>query len=1141
MEAMELDDDTVPSAADSGITMFRDGALTTAGQAEQRTATQPTASPHTTATRISQDGTALQDSSMDVETDHGTRPKWKASVPYRAARGGHCGTCNGAFGQGELRLQRLQQRGRACYNHPKCVDAASLDPACVEGLQQLPPHHAEQLRQLYLGRTLVASPTGLAAAPTEAEAEERDLHNLAWWDTIEYTELLEAPTTTWERVPEQMLTAYTDAKALVVQRLAAVPLLQACGPEAARLWKLLTVLDKALLAADSRRPRPGKQNLDGSSPTIPHSTVLAGRLRLFWQGAWAEFVAPLMETPARSRPTDTLEKRAERIEHLAAEGEHGKALAAAMSQAAWAGASEQADEIQNLFGKPSQTHQTPAPPPPDASHPLLDPQTEQRQQLDKEVRRSLHRYQRLKQPGLDASRSEHWEPLKHAPTAEGALVEVVARSLLGHLPAEALNAQMSGSLAAKQKPGGGTGLRVYVSGCAIRRMGAGALVRANAKAAKQAAGPTQYAIAQAGGCEIVHKAEQTWLRSDKSHAVLGLDAKNAFLTMPRKLMLLRVATRCPTLAATAHQWYTRRAQHLWRDEHGRPHWIQAAEGVDPGCGLGAALFAIGTAEMNEELLTMTRQATPTAAVMAILDDVHVMVPTAMVDTVRVIAERIWQANGMELHRDKTAAYTEGHPPVGSRTRFAPTFRCMGLTHKLLQTAEEEGSLPEGASGTPLEPATAALPDPIVAGLMRLDQNLKLLGATGVLRKETQLTLVRTYVVSVPVHRLRGMWAPVAAQELDAKAKVILERLLERPLTADQWSQALLPAKQGGLGLLSAESRAGPAFLSSWASAAKEVAKALGLDSAERFRVAAAGAIQECEAANVHHEGRGGTRSRRTWEDWLASPSPKGLQKHLHSQQKEQSHSELLEQAPTEDQADIRSAGGLGQSWAVSQDELSPPITEQAWAAVVRRRLRVLWPSGYGDGTCHHRRADGTLCGKALDSKGLHALTCNCGGGVDRRHNRIRDEIASWLKEQGHEAVRTEQWVPQWQRTLPNGTVEDARLDVTFRHDGLQLYADIVVCSPVSTDASRTRRNAATDGAAAEAAEKGKRRRYPHPELTPLAVETLGRLGAVAAAFARRWATREPGKRTSAIASFYRRVAAALQQHNGDMLTAATAV
>ena len=59
-------------------------------------------------------------------------------------------------------------------------------------------------------------------------------------------------------------------------------------------------------------------------------------------------------------------------------------------------------------------------------------------------------------------------------------------------------------------------------------------------------------------------------------------------------------------------------------------------------------------------------------------------------------------------------------------------------------------------------------------------------------------------------------------------------------------------------------------------------------------------------------------------------------------------------------------------------------------------------------------------------------------------------------------------------------------------------------------------------------------------MTPVAVETLGRLGAVAQAFARRWATRDLEKRPAAISAFYRRVAAAVQRHNGDLLLAAVA-
>ena len=138
--------------------------------------------------------------------------------------------------------------------------------------------------------------------------------------------------------------------------------------------------------------------------------------------------------------------------------------------------------------------------------------------------------------------------------------------------------------------------------------------------------------------------------------------------------------------------------------------------------------------------------------------------------------------------------------------------------------------------------------------------------------------------------------------------------------------------------------------------------------------------------------------------------------------------------------------------------------------MIRRRLRVQWPSGRGDGTCRHRRANGSLCGAILDARG----------------------------------VGTERVVPQWRRQAADGAVEDASLDVAFRHNDLQLYVDVVVASPVSEDTERARRNASTDGAASHAAEQHKRRRYPYPELTPVAMETLGRLGTVA-----QWHKRSP--------------------------------
>ena len=160
--------------------------------------------------------------------------------------------------------------------------------------------------------------------------------------------------------------------------------------------------------------------------------------------------------------------------------------------------------------------------------------------------------------------------------------------------------------------------------------------------------------------------------------------------------------------------------------------------------------------------------------------------------------------------------------------------------------------------------------------------------------------------------------------------------------------------------------------------------------------------------------------------------------------------------------------------------------------------------------------------------------------MDRRHNAIRDAVAKWLEEQGWQAIDTEQVVPQWARRKADGSIEEAVLDVAFRAGPDRIFVDVTVTDPQSTDPERARRRAQRDGAAAAEAEGTKRLRYPHPEMTPVAVETLGRMGSEARAFAQRWATRDPDKRPAAIAAFYRRLGTVLLTHNGDLLRAAVA-
>eukprot|EP00959_Pyramimonas_sp_CCMP1952_P035950 752781-Pyramimonas_sp.AAC.1 len=59
------------------------------------------------------------------------------------------------------------------------------------------------------------------------------------------------------------------------------------------------------------------------------------------------------------------------------------------------------------------------------------------------------------------------------------------------------------------------------------------------------------------------------------------------------------------------------------------------------------------------------------------------------------------------------------------------------------------------------------------------------------------------------------------------------------------------------------------------------------------------------------------------------------------------------------------------------------------------------------------------------------VDCHVGGGTIARHSSVRDWLAAWLRARGANGVDTEQYVPAWDRDLPDGTVEAARLDVTY--------------------------------------------------------------------------------------------------------------
>ncbi len=173
--------------------------------------------------------------------------------------------------------------------------------------------------------------------------------------------------------------------------------------------------------------------------------------------------------------------------------------------------------------------------------------------------------------------------------------------------------------------------------------------------------------------------------------------------------------------------------------------------------------------------------------------------------------------------------------------------------------------------------------------------------------------------------------------------------------------------------------------------------------------------------------------------------------------------------------------------------------------LLRDRLLVsVCPEG---ARCQHRGLNGQLCSALLDRRGRHARVCKLGGGVDRRHNGVRDWAASTYAACTGLPTSTEQRVPAWDiADAATGAVLEARLDVATAdvNTGAPLYLDVVVYTAFSTEPTTLRRRARRDGCAASDAAAAKRRRYAAAgaQLVPFALEAGGRPSDEAAAFVR---------------------------------------
>ena len=109
---------------------------------------------------------------------------------------------------------------------------------------------------------------------------------------------------------------------------------------------------------------------------------------------------------------------------------------------------------------------------------------------------------------------------------------------------------------------------------------------------------------------------------------LAFDASNTFNTLPRGVVLDAVGSRLPGLAVVVHNWLGQPTGHTyWQADGGEGVHVEATAGVDQGCPLSPALFAMGIADTLDNINARLNTLSPAARVFSYFDDVVVAIPS----------------------------------------------------------------------------------------------------------------------------------------------------------------------------------------------------------------------------------------------------------------------------------------------------------------------------------------------------------------------------------------------------------------------------------------------------------------------------------------------------------------------------------
>jgi hypothetical protein len=674
------------------------------------------------------------------------------------------------------------------------------------------------------------------------------------------------------------------------------------------------------------------------------------------------------------------------------------------------------------------------------------------QVIDRNVITAIRSFPAGSSGGSDGLRPQHIIDLISCKDAGPGLLTTITAfiNLLfrGQCPAEIIPILFGGNLTALTKKSGG--IRPIAVGYYWRRLTAKcANTFATAKLAAHFA-PIQLGVGVPGGCEAaVHACRRFLLDMPEDHVIVKLDFTNAFNCLRRDIMLDAVLNAIPEIYTFCHMAYNSSTMLKFGD-----YVILSQEGVQQGDPLGPLIFCLSIHPLLRQLSSHL--------VVGFMDDITIGGPHEVVTSdVRIIKAIGGDTYGVHLNDDKCEMIykSETPPAISLFDKFSPinVNDCTLLGAPLCTGSAMDSSLMKKAKE-----------------LRKSSDRLQLISA------HDALVLLRASCgAPMLMHILRS--SPCAGHqslaEIDSVLRSCLSEITNVSINDQQWTQANLPIKAGGLGIRSVVALALPAFLS----------------SCTRTRHLQNELLHNCTKSppDSHFD-----NALAVWCDLHQPiPPPTGI---LASKQRlwdnpsvEATFASLL----ASQQDDYHKARLLAVSATHSGDWLFALPISSCGLRLEDDALRIAIGLRLGASICEPHQC---VCGSLVTATGSHCLSCKHGPGKTLRHNYLNDIIYHSLRRAGIPAtkepaglLRSDGKRPDGLTTVPWKAGKSAVWDVTV--------ADTLATSYLSSTAVKA-------GSAAEIAASRKENKYAALSsdhiFVPLAFESLGPVGTKASSFLR---------------------------------------